>query len=324
MPSSAALPLSSAESPHNGGSDDLSRWGLSTMLSEERRESPAFACCSAGIGRWFWVAWESEAEARALSPALASGYEKSADRAEAKAVERLGTGMTRLPAKWASAYIRRGKPASRPPETDRGNEDAGEPRPRSRFGRWAKPPKRPDAAPRLSFLYSAAMREPPDSLGHVAVTRHRIVKQSARKIYVECDPFDEEDWARRSELGEDSTTDVPKARTLTVDRTTLRKEGRFQCGRAHRGKTFYATEEDGIRDVEAALTARYTWCAKLGVRFPCSVETIKAAYRRLARGSHPDTGGNPDDFRTLERAYRDALAYFSQGEDGKNRDIVRF
>ena len=30
-------------------------------MSEEAREVPAFACCSVGIGRWFWVAWESEA-----------------------------------------------------------------------------------------------------------------------------------------------------------------------------------------------------------------------------------------------------------------------
>ena len=60
-----------------------------------------------------------------------------------------------------------------------------------------------------------------------------------------------------------------------------RKEGRFRCGRAHPGLTFYASEEDGIRDVEAALTAKYAWCAGLGVRFPCSVDTIKAAYRRL-------------------------------------------
>ena len=33
-------------------------------MSEEASEVPAFACCSAGIGRWFWVAWESESDAR--------------------------------------------------------------------------------------------------------------------------------------------------------------------------------------------------------------------------------------------------------------------
>ena len=58
---------------YNGSDADPSPWGMPTVMSEEAREVPAFACCSVGIGRWFWVAWESEAEARALSPALASG-----------------------------------------------------------------------------------------------------------------------------------------------------------------------------------------------------------------------------------------------------------
>src|SRR5215218_5571616 len=95
---------------------------MPTVMSEEATEVPAFACCSVGIGRWFWVAWESEAEARASSPALASGYEPSADRAEAKAAERLGPRMKRLPAKWASGYKRRGSIAARMPVTER---DAG-------------------------------------------------------------------------------------------------------------------------------------------------------------------------------------------------------
>src|SRR3954470_15392959 len=107
---------------------------MPTVMSEEASEVPAFACCSIGIGRWFWVAWESESEARALSPALASGYESSAARAEAKAVERVGARLKRLPAKWASGYVRRGSIAARGPST------AGKPgpgdatRPKSRIG----------------------------------------------------------------------------------------------------------------------------------------------------------------------------------------------
>lgn len=283
------------------------------MMNEEARDVPAFACCSVGIGRWFWVAWESEAEARALAPALASGFEASADRAEGKAAERLGPRMKRLPAKWASGY-RRGGIAARVPGTERG-ADGGETRPRARFGRPGGPPKRHDEATRLAFLYCAAGREPPDSLGHVAVTRHRVVKQNARKIHVECAPFDADEWTRRSERGGEAPEVAPKLRTLAVDRVTLRTEGRFRCGRAHPGLTFYASEEDGIRDVEAALTAKYAWCAKLGVRFPCSVDTIKAAYRRLALTTHPDVGGDPAEFRTVEQAYRAALVYFTQVGD---------
>src|SRR3954468_13704194 len=113
---------------------------MPTVMSEEAREVPVFACCSVGIGRWFWVAWESEAEARALAPALASGYEASADRAEERAAERLRPGMKRLPAKWASGYKRRGGIAARVPGTERGVRDGDETRPRARFGRASGTP----------------------------------------------------------------------------------------------------------------------------------------------------------------------------------------
>ena len=194
-------------------------------MSEESSEVPAFACCSVGIGRWFWVAWESESDARALSPALASGYEASAARAEAKAVERVGPRLKRLPAKWASGYKRRGGVAARVPSTEgeAGGGDAT--RPRARIGRPGGPSKRDGGATRLAFLYSATGREPPDSLGHVAVARHRIVRQNARKIHVDCDPFDEDEWARRGERGGESSGDAPKTRTLAVDRVTLRNGG---------------------------------------------------------------------------------------------------
>ena len=141
------------------------------------------------------------------------------------------------------------------------------------------------------------------------------MKQNARKIHVDCDPFDEDEWARRVERGGESSGDAPKTRTLAVDRVALRTEGRFRCRHAHRDLTFYASEEDGIRDVEAALTAKYAWCATLGVRFPCSADSINTAYRRLAIASHPDAGGDPAEFRRVEQAYREALAYFAQTDD---------
>ncbi len=284
-------------------------------MSEEASEVRAFACCSVGIGRWFWVAWESESDARALSPAMASGYEASAARAESKAVERVGPRLKRLPAKWASGYKRRGSAAARVSnlEEEAGGGEAT--RPKARIPRPVGRSKRDVGATRLAFLYSATEREPPDSLGHVTVARHRIVKQNARKVHVDCDPFDEDEWARRGERGEESSGDAPKTRTVAVDRLTLRNEGRFRCRHANRDLVFYASEEDGIRDVEAALTEKYAWCATLGVRFPCSADTIKTAYRRLAITSHPDASGGPAEFRKVEQAYREALAYFAQADD---------
>jgi DnaJ-domain-containing protein 1 len=143
------------------------------------------------------------------------------------------------------------------------------------------------------------------------VSRHRIVKQNPRKAHVECDPFDEAEWERLNEPDSASDEFIPRSRTVAVDRLELRREGRFQCGRSQGGQTFYATEDAAIRDVEATLTAKYDWCATLGVEFPCSKDEIKAAYRRLALSSHPDRGGDPAEFRRIEQAHREALAYFS-------------
>ena len=84
--------------------------------------------------------------------------------------------------------------AARVPSTE-GEAGSGDPlRPKARIGRLGGPSRRDGGATRLAFLYSATGREPPDSLGHVAVARHRIVRQNARKIHVDCDPFDEDDF----------------------------------------------------------------------------------------------------------------------------------
>ncbi|MHB1558953.1 MAG: DnaJ domain-containing protein [Isosphaeraceae bacterium] len=287
-------------------------------MRKESGDVPAFACCSAGIGRWFWVAWESESDARALAPALASGFEGSASRAEAKATERVGRVVKRLPGKWASGYRRGGgRPAAVPSAAE--EPAAGDARPaRTRISRFRASSSRGSGSTRLSFLYCVTEREPPDARGPIEVARHRIVKQNPRKIHVDPEPFDEGTWARRADAdadGGESSADAPKQRTLAVGRVMLRTEGRFRCRHAQRELVFYASEEDGLRDVEAALTEKHGWCAVLGVRFPCTADSIKTAYRRLAMASHPDAGGEAARFQTIEQAYREALAYFARASD---------
>ncbi len=290
-------------------------------MSQESGEVPAFACCSAGIGRWFWVAWESESDARALAPPLASGFEANASRAEARAIERVGGEVKRLPGKWASGYRRGGGRQSSVRRAGQEPESGESKPPKARISRFAGRSSRGGGSTRLSFLYCVTEREPPDSLGHVTVARHRIVKQNPRKIHVDPEPFDEDEWARRADAdadadgGGESSADASKQRTLAVDRVMLRTEGRFRCRHAQRELVFYASEEDGLRDVEAALTEKHGWCAVLGVRFPCTAESIKTAYRRLAMTSHPDAGGDAARFQEIEQAYREALAYFARADD---------
>lgn len=262
------------------------------MLQDEYM---AYACCSIGIGRWYWAVWANEDAARAGAGPVASGYEKTGEAAEKKAAGAAGPRSKRLATKWASRFKRGGVAL----------KEAGS-KPRSRLSRRADPPKMANAPTRPTFLYVASESEQAGSRGEVVIVRHRIVRQTARTIYIDREPFREEEWHHQENDG--PTPGGPKPRTLSVARETLRREGRF----THRGSNFYATEEAGIQDVHAALTARHGWCAALGVTFPCSAASIKSAYRRLARKSHPDGGGDPAEFRAVEEAYREAMAYFSQ------------
>lgn len=256
-------------------------------------EQAAYACCSVGIGRWCWVVWASESDAREGAKALAEGYEKTAESAERRAVESAGPGSRRLPSKWASAY-KRGGPA-------RGEGGEARVKPKSRLSRRAPPKPTVETPP--AFLYVASESEQAGLRGEVVIVKHQIVRQTAGKIYIDREPFREEEPQTKEADG----AATPKTRSLAVDRETLRREGRV----LHRGSYFYASEDKGVRGVHADLTSQHAWCAVLNIGFPCSTGSIKAAYRRLAREKHPDAGGDPAEFQAVERAYREALAYFS-------------
>ena len=259
-------------------------------LPEDDREIPVYACCSVGKRQWLWVAWDTPDDAQGGATAGAWGYAATADAAESRAIEWSGPRARPIPAKWASAYRRRIAADAR-----KGREAKG----------IKPPPKAGSNATPREFLYCAHEADPREAPGHFVVVRHRVVKKTAGKIHVDSEPL-------RDDPGEDGRE--PSApdrahRTIAIDRATLKREGRYRHPRSHREMFFYATERDAIRDVETVLEALPTWCTILGIRLPCSADAVKSAYRRLAKESHPDRGGDPAHFLALEQAYRDGLAY---------------
>jgi hypothetical protein len=46
----------------------------------------------------------------------------------------------------------------------------------------------------------------------------------------------------------------------------------------------------------------------LGIRWPCRIEDVKAAFRSRAKQTHPDLGGKPEDFRAVMDGYQEVLA----------------
>jgi hypothetical protein len=50
----------------------------------------------------------------------------------------------------------------------------------------------------------------------------------------------------------------------------------------------------------------------LGLRWPCSEEDLRTAYRRLAEQVHPDRGGDPREFLKLQRQFEAAMSFFDE------------
>jgi hypothetical protein len=50
------------------------------------------------------------------------------------------------------------------------------------------------------------------------------------------------------------------------------------------------------------------------VDIPKSEDEIKVKYKDMAKLMHPDKGGNPEDFKTLNDSYEKALAYIGKKE----------
>lgn len=65
--------------------------------------------------------------------------------------------------------------------------------------------------------------------------------------------------------------------------------------------------------------------ATLGVGKDATAKDIKKAYRSKAKGAHPDTGGDPEKFRALTKAYSvladdDLRARYDRGENVDERE----
>jgi len=155
------------------------------------------------------------------------------------------------------------------------------------------PPPSGRVAPR-AYLYT---RHHGDQDGGTFTAAHLTLRKTLKKVYVtrqSCGP---------DQLGTDDERWDQGKHAIALDRARLERDGSAYSV-SHPTSEFYASREeamgDSSRDGSDAL-------AMLGIEAPCTLEDIKAAYRRKALEVHPDRGGNPDDFRAVEDAYRRLL-----------------
>lgn len=62
----------------------------------------------------------------------------------------------------------------------------------------------------------------------------------------------------------------------------------------------------GFTALPEAVAIRYWWTV-LGISRDASADEIKSAYRTKAKICHPDAGGSEEQFKELERAYREGM-----------------
>lgn len=115
---------------------------------------------------------------------------------------------------------------------------------------------------------------------------HRILKKTAKRVYVAKLPT-----SSKHQDGE----------TIALDRHQLETEG---CATNKRCWVYFYTTPWEARHKPAVPQ----YLSIFGLERGATAETIKAAYRRLAKEHHPDHGGNVDEFKRLQEAYEMAMS----------------
>lgn len=237
-----------------------------SAFMQANQERPHYAVGTVGTGRWYWVVWPCAESAYGYgAPASVTGY--ASDKATAEQAARRAGGVVDFPAGWATAHHRRCCVAARA----------------------ARPGPGTTAAP-LEFLYTSWTDEYD---GRLHSSPHRIVKRTARRVYVERD---------RYQPDAHQCPDTYDVQMITLDRVTLERNGGAW---SQSSREYYATTPV---DERPPVTAAPPCLTALGLPLDCTAADVRRVYRRQARELHPDAGGDPQAFIALQRVYEQALA----------------
>jgi len=234
---------------------------------------PVWTRARVGRDRVYWVAYDDRvgAEDRRV---VAQGHAASLPEADAAARSALAE---------AGMYGARRVPTGLGPSA-RGDRDKAR----------GPAPAGPGRVPPRSYLYTRLQGDPD---GGTVIAAHLILGKTAKKVHVtrqSCGPdqlgTDDEGWDRDKHA-------------IALDRARLERDGSAYSV-SYPSSEFYASREEAMGGSASEGRAAL---AILRIEAPCTLEDIKAAYRRRALEVHPDRGGAPGDFRAVEDAYRRLL-----------------
>lgn len=249
-------------------------WALQMLGDESANEDrPSFSRSKVGKDKWLWVVhqnrcyWESDP--------IAHGIAASPELAQAEAQRQVGE--VAVTSNDMSEFFRSKQAASK---------------------RSQRTTKTSEAAS-LDFVFECHIADSDyDSATTDAITPHRIVKRTKKRIYVE-----------RQHYREDSQP-AGNWRDFVVDTFVLDREEFEASGKAKGGRrwynTFYADPATYLSE-RRSMAHRPECFIRLGVPVGASAAEIRSAYRRLACKTHPDAGGDADEFKQVQAWYDQAI-----------------
>jgi hypothetical protein len=218
-------------------------------------QRPVFGRCSIGKGRWYWsVGCEYDFDANRYTTPIAEGIAESSEAAFRQAD--VTCGPLRMGHSWVVRNYRKQLAAER------------------------RMQKTTDSTKSLKneFVFEC---------NGGFQTAHRIVKKTAKYIYVEHDPAfysptnDWHDYSRR---------------TFQLNRRQLEEHGKAER-RGRRYETYYSSPE--IYLAERRVTSLPKCFTDLGMKEIGTLKDVKRAYKRLVKTCHPDAGGDPEEFKRI-------------------------
>lgn len=253
-------------------------WCRQMLWEKQTNDSrPFFSRCKAGKDKWLWVVhkeicyWDNEP--------IVHGFATSPELAHEQAAAAVGP-LQQAPNMMAEHF--RSKQAA----LKRSQRKA------TTSGTTA-----------LEFVYNChSYYSDFDGGRQDSITPYRIVKKTKKRIYVEAEPYRED----RSTSGD--------WRDFVVDTFVLDRSHFEKTGKARRNKGWYNTfySDPAIYHAERRSTDYRPECfVGLGVPAGATVKEIQSAYRRLARKTHPDSGGDAEEFKKVHAWFEDAMAMVS-------------
>lgn len=148
----------------------------------------------------------------------------------------------------------------------------------------------------------------PDGDGH-SITRHRIVKKTATRLFVELDG----EWVDENGIPEWQRRSLQDWEQFCI-RTFILDRGEFEAtGKAHR-RSRYAFDcyTDFYRSIDLYLAEQQSGRRRglpeevrtmFELAEDATSDDLKKAYKRRIKECHPDLGGDPEEFKQIRQAY---------------------